>query len=214
MKEELKQMLLNDYASRGLPYQRGYLLYSRPGTRKLSLSISIASCFGLNVYVVSLTSINDSQLNALFAELPQRYIILLKDVDAAGTTQVRDANNNQLLNVLNSVASQDRRILIITTNHIKHLDDALIQPSCINIKIKFKLTNAKVIQKLFCTIFKYSEEEVPSAETQDKKNADVQQLAVKFTRVVGELEHSPADILSFLFSNRGYVSKALADVEG
>ncbi|KAE9577839.1 hypothetical protein CGMCC3_g6239 [Colletotrichum fructicola] len=248
MKEELKQMLLNDvrsfldpgarswYANRGLPYRRGYLLYGRPGTGKSSLSMSIAGCFGLDIYVVSLAGINDLRLSALFAELPQRCVVLLEDVDAAGTTRVRDADNDQsdlgsdvtrgsskplgtlslsgLLNVLDGVASQDGRVLIMTTNHIEHLDDALIRPGRVDKKIEFELADAEVIHKLFCTVFEYSEEEVPDAETRDKKNADVRQLAVEFTSVVPELEHSPADILSFLLANRGFPSKALADVEG
>ncbi|OHE90342.1 mitochondrial chaperone bcs1, partial [Colletotrichum orchidophilum] len=93
MKEELKQTLLDDiraflnpnarswYASRGLPYRRGYLLYGRPGTGKSSFSISIAGCFGLDIYVVSLAGIDDMRLSALFADLPQRCVVLLEDVD-------------------------------------------------------------------------------------------------------------------------------------
>ncbi|KAK2741012.1 mitochondrial chaperone bcs1, partial [Colletotrichum kahawae] len=176
------------------------------------------------------------RLSALFAELPQRCVVLLEDVDAAGTTRVRDADNDQsdlgsdvtrgsskplgtlslsgLLNVLDGVASQDRRVLIMTTNHIEHLDDALIRPGRVDMKIEFELADAEVIQKLFRTVFECSEEEVPDAETRGKKNADVRQLAVEFTSVVPELKHSPADILSFLLANRGYPSKALADVKG
>ncbi|KAK0367854.1 mitochondrial chaperone bcs1 [Colletotrichum limetticola] len=248
MKEELKQTLLDDirafldpnsrtwYADRGIPYRRGYLLYGRPGTGKSSFSMSVAGCFGLDIYVVSLTNINNMRLSALFADLPQRCVVLLEDVDVVGTTRARDADNNKsdlgidisqsppkphrplslsrLLNVLNSVASQDSRVLIITTNHIKHLDNALIRPGRVDKKIEFGLADAEVIRKLFCTVFEYSEKEMPDAETRDKNNAGVRQLAVKFASVVPELQFSPADILSFLLANRGSPSSALTDAEG
>ncbi|KAE9565851.1 hypothetical protein CGMCC3_g17969 [Colletotrichum fructicola] len=169
-------MLLNDvrsfldpgarswYASWGLPYRRGYLLYGRPGTGKSSLNVTRGSSKPLGTLSLS-----------------------------------------GLLNVLDGVASQDGRVLIITTNHIEHLDNALIRPGRVDKKIEFELADAEVIHKLFCTVFEYSEEEVPNAETRDKKNADVRQLAVQFTSVVPELEHSPADILLFLLANRGYI---------
>ncbi|KAI3528398.1 mitochondrial chaperone bcs1 [Colletotrichum abscissum] len=247
MKEELKQTLIDDisafldpnarswYVSRGQPYRRGYLLYGRPGTGKSSFSMSIAGCFGLDIYVVSLAGIDDMRLSALFADLPQRCVVLLEDVDAVGTMRARDAGNDEsdlgsdasrgstkphgslslsgLLNVLDGVASQDGRVLIMTTNHIEHLDDALIRPGRVDKKIEFGLADAEVIQKLFCTVFEYSEKEIPNAETRDKKNAGVQQLAVQFASVVPESQLSPADILSFLLANRGSPSSVLADAE-
>ncbi|KAK0367670.1 mitochondrial chaperone bcs1 [Colletotrichum limetticola] len=248
MKEELKQTLLDDirdfldsdtpswYADRGQPYRRGYLLYGRPGTGKSSFSMSVAGCFGLDIYVVSLADIDDMRLKALFADLPRRCVVLLEDVDAVGTTRARDADNDKsdlgtdmsqsppkphgplslsgLLNVLDGVASQDGRVLIMTTNHIEHLDDALIRPGRVDKKIEFGLADAEVIRKLFCTVFEYSEKEMPDAETRDKNNAGVRQLAVKFASVVPELQFSPADILSFLLANRGSPSSALTDAEG
>lgn len=91
--------------------------------------MSIAGYFGLDIYVLSLAGINDSSLSALFSELPQRYVVLLEDVDAVGTTRSRDANAGEsdsgsevsrssskpagtlslsgLLNVLDGVASQE-----------------------------------------------------------------------------------------------------------
>jgi len=50
-----------------------------------------------------------------------------------------------LLNVINSVKSQEGRILIITTNHITRLDKALIRLGRINKKVKLGLANKKII---------------------------------------------------------------------
>ncbi|KAK1654592.1 P-loop containing nucleoside triphosphate hydrolase protein, partial [Colletotrichum phormii] len=211
-------------------------LYGRPGTGKSSFSMSIAGCFGLNIYVVSLAGIDDMRLSALFADLPQRCVVLLEDVDAVGTAGARDADNGEsdlgsdasrgsskphgtlslsgLLNVLDGVASQDGRVLIMTTNHIEHLDDALIRPGRVDKKIEFGPADAEVIRKLFCTVFEYSEKEMPDAETREKNNAGVRQLAIQFSSVVPELQLSPADILSFLLANRGSPSSVLTAAEG
>ncbi|OLN83099.1 putative mitochondrial chaperone BCS1-B 4 [Colletotrichum chlorophyti] len=153
MNEELKQMLLKDissfldptarlwYARCGLLYWRGYLLYSRPGTGKSSHSMSVAGCFGLGIYVLRLSGINDERLSALFTELPQPCVVLLEDVDAVGTTRSREADGDESDSrseaSRDGVASQEGRIPIMTTNHIEHLDAALIRPGRVDKKIEF-----------------------------------------------------------------------------
>ncbi|KAK1622891.1 hypothetical protein BDP81DRAFT_506321 [Colletotrichum phormii] len=57
------------YARRGLPYRRGYLLFGRPGTGKTSLSMSVAGFFGLDIYVLSLATMNDEQLGSRVSEV-------------------------------------------------------------------------------------------------------------------------------------------------
>ncbi|KAK0370663.1 mitochondrial chaperone BCS1 [Colletotrichum limetticola] len=248
MNEEFKKMLLEDvrsfldpkarswYARRGLPYRRGYLMYGRPGTGKSSLSMSVAGCFRLDIYVVSLAAINDEHLNILFRELPQHCVVLLEDVDAVGTslsreTEVDDFDSGSevsqrspkshgtvslsgLLNVLDGVASQDGRVLVMTTNHIEHLDDALIRSGRVDKKIELKLADADVARKLFCHVFEQSQEELSSSERRDSNNQEVRRLAIQFAGMIPELEFSPADILSFLLANRDSPSGVLAEVEG
>ena len=59
-----------------------------------------------------------------------------------------------LLNVIDSVASQEGQVLIMTTNHITHLDKALIRPSHVDKKVKLKLANKKMTANLFYVVFK------------------------------------------------------------
>jgi chaperone BCS1 len=89
--------------------------------------------FGLDIYILILDdTFTDGRLNGLFAKLPERCIILLEDVDAAGLdrdTINKDKNDAKLgsgktsgvslsgfLNVTDGVGSQEGRILIMTTN--------------------------------------------------------------------------------------------------
>ena len=83
------------YATRGIPYRRGYLFHGPPGTGKTSLSFALAGIFGLEIYAISLQEPNltEGDLMALFNTLPRRCIVLLEDVDAAGL--VRDGEEEK-----------------------------------------------------------------------------------------------------------------------
>nr|POE72894.1 putative mitochondrial chaperone bcs1-b [Quercus suber] len=103
---EQKNMIINDmneylhpastkwYATRGIPYRRGYLFHGPPGTGKTSLSFALAGIFGLEIYAISLQepSLTEGELMQLFNGLPRRCIVLLEDVDAAGL--VRDGSSD------------------------------------------------------------------------------------------------------------------------
>ena len=82
------------YSDRDIPYRWGYLLYRPPGTRKSSLSSSIASHFSLNIYILSLSTIKEANLKSLFDKLLSYYIILLEDIDTVSSnrdTKVKDS---------------------------------------------------------------------------------------------------------------------------
>lgn len=94
------------YSARGIPYRRGYLFHGPPGTGKTSLSFSLAGIFGLRIYCVALgeTGLTEATLGSLFAQLPERCIVLLEDIDSAGLKHEGGENeednksNNQLNN--------------------------------------------------------------------------------------------------------------------
>jgi chaperone BCS1 len=166
MEEFLDEPTQRWYAARGIPYQRGYLLFGPPGTGKSSFSLSIAGQFDLDIYTLQLSGTSDSKLMKLFAELLPHCVILLEDVDAAGLGRKDDANADQennsssgvtlsgLLNVLDGVSSQEGRVLVMTTNHIEHLDKALIRPGRIDKKVHIKLADENISTQLFHTVFK------------------------------------------------------------
>lgn len=83
------------YATRGIPYRRGYLFHGPPGTGKTSLSFALAGIFGLEIYAISLQepTMTEGDLMQLFNSLPKRCIVLLEDVDAAGL--LRDGNSDK-----------------------------------------------------------------------------------------------------------------------
>lgn len=100
----VKEMLLEDakdflrsekwYATRGIPFRRGYLLHGVPGSGKTSLIHAMAGALALDIYVVSLSAswINDATLTTLMGRVPSRCIVLLEDLDAAFT---RSSNRDE-----------------------------------------------------------------------------------------------------------------------
>ncbi|CAI6088487.1 unnamed protein product [Clonostachys chloroleuca] len=101
--EEQKGQLINDinkfldpdtkirYSDHSIPYKRGYLPHGPPGTGKTSFSLSIAGALDMDIYVISIPSMNDEKLNELFAALPDKCVVLLEDIDAAGATWSKGA---------------------------------------------------------------------------------------------------------------------------
>lgn len=172
------------YAGRGIPYRRGYLLYGPPGTGKSSLVSAVAGEFDLDIRTISIPSVDDNKLEDLFDSLPERCVVLLEDVDAVDTdrSQYSDASEKKkkgtlslsgLLNTLDGVASQEGRILFMTTNHKDKLDDALIRPGRIDRKFEIKLADKTVTRDLFRFIFRQREHFNPQFHVKGKgtKNA-------------------------------------------
>ncbi len=195
MRDYLHPLTRRWYGNRGIPYRRGYLFYGFPGTGKSSLSQAVAGYFKLHIYIVSLNSpaMNEENLSTLFSELPKQCVVLLEDIDTAGLTHARDKPAEEedakppvapkgskaptppptggkislsaLLNILDGVASQEGRVLIMTTNHIEKLDEALIRPGRIDMTIKFGLANTQMITTIFKSIFATLEGDTPPSKS-------------------------------------------------
>jgi chaperone BCS1 len=211
------------YAYRGIPYQRGYLLYGPPGTGKSSFSLSLAGEFELDIYTLQLSGISDSKLMKLFSELPPHCIVLLEDVDAAGMGRRDDSDTDQenksssavtlsgLLNVLDGVSSQEGRVLVMTTNHIEHLDEALIRPGRADKKVHFQLADKKISSQLFHTVFKQTPDHKESKHGFGDET--IQRLADDFASKVPDQVFSPAEVLSFLLEQKNSPFGAVTGVE-
>ena len=94
--------------------------------------------------------IDQETLAKMFRRLRDPCIVLLEDIDALNATTTERGsskasqsgltNLSALLNVLDGVAAQEGMILIMTSNHLEALDEALVRPGRINKKVHF--TNA------------------------------------------------------------------------
>ncbi|KAK8869680.1 hypothetical protein IAR55_000248 [Kwoniella newhampshirensis] len=71
------------YASRGIPYRRGYLLHGAPGAGKTTLVTALASKMNLNIYVINPAQrgMDDAKLSKLIRVCPPKSVILIEDID-------------------------------------------------------------------------------------------------------------------------------------
>jgi chaperone BCS1 len=212
------------YSDRGIPYRRGYMFYGPPGTGKSSLAFAAAGYLRLNVYILSLGSrrLTEDGCVQLFQKLPRKCLVLLEDVDSYDIAGKRknskeedkeskdDAENKNemtlsaLLNLLDGVAAQEGRVLIMTTNHLELLDPALVRPGRVDYKILFKLADRDLTKKMFCNFF--SDAPTDQRGLQDEKglgagDPHLEALSDAFADKIPENSFSPADIQGYLLQN-------------
>lgn len=148
------------YKQLGVPYHRGYLLYGPPGTGKTSLVSGLAAAYGMSIYIVNLTEMNDRSLKVAMNDIPQNSVVLFEDIDCmqvGGRRLARkeaieiEANGpdprkvdgvdrlgvslSGLLNVLDGVHAPDSVVFVLTTNDADALDPALLRPGRIDYKL-------------------------------------------------------------------------------
>jgi len=164
------------YTERGIPFRRGYLLYGAPGSGKTSIIHSLAGELGLDVYIISLSraGLDDNALQELIADLPEKCIALMEDIDAAFHHSISRATESPekklvagdkgpgspsndtpkislsgLLNALDGVGAQEGRLLFATTNRYETLDAALRRPGRMDVHVEFKLASQYQAAGLF-----------------------------------------------------------------
>lgn len=127
------------YRKADIPFRTGILLYGAPGSGKSSTALAIANELKMNVYIVTLSSLNsDDALNECFMGIPANSIIILEDIDVLSA--VRDRDDDQgvtmsgMLNVLDGFQSPPGVITIMTTNRRDVLDKAIIRPGRVDLQ--------------------------------------------------------------------------------
>ena len=157
------------YRNLGVPYHRGYLFYGPPGTGKTSLVSALAASFGMSIYVLNLTELNDRTLKGAINEVPENSVILFEDIDCMKTADRRPGKHTPLhiaavsneahpgpsgngvtlsglLNVLDGFHAPENVIFVMTTNDVDALDPALLRPGRIDYRLF--LSEASLSQKL------------------------------------------------------------------
>jgi chaperone BCS1 len=195
-----------------MPYKQGYLLHGPPGAGKSSFSLSIAGELDMDIYVVSIPSTNDQMLRGLFAGLPDRCVVLLGNIDAAGApcsgdsgpkdsdsdtdskSRRRGVTLSGLLNALDGVASQENRVLIMTTNHLKKLDEALTRPGRVDFKVKFQLADRGIAKKIYRFMFGHGRDTAENGQ-RDGCDREVERQAKEFATMMPMFKFSPLKII-------------------
>jgi len=127
-----------------------------------------------------------------------------------------------LLNVIDGVASQEGRLLIMTTNHVDALDKALLRPGRVDVRIHFDMATSAHAENMFLQAFTSSGtsdhddsiSDVTKDPTLEEKEPEerVRKLARTFSSEIPEGLLSPAEVQGFLMNWKRSPEDAVANV--
>jgi chaperone BCS1 len=168
----LKPKTIQGYKDRGLNHKLTVLLSGVPGTGKSSLIAALASHFNFDIAIMSFTpkmtdvgflramrswnrkasrSDEDDNNNSSKERVT---ILVIEDIDCIfKERKSNDENRNMvtfsgILNGLDGITTGDKQIVIMTTNHIEHLDPALIRPGRVDHIMTFDYTTKEQIMEM------------------------------------------------------------------
>ena len=161
------------YIKKFVPWHRGYLFYGPPGTGKTSLAVSLASEFNLTLYRLSLANNSEKDFKQAIKRVSYPSVLLLEDVDSFAFTHSREHSSHVdtggdlswLLNFLDGAGTPDGSIVIVTTNHLEKLDNALTRAGRFDLSLEFPY----LTQETFEDSFKFFYEESSNMELLNEK---------------------------------------------
>lgn len=125
------------YRERQVPWRRGWLFHGKPGTGKTSLARCLAQAADMPICVFDLSTLSNEEMTKYWQETQQLSpcVALFEDVDAVFKGRVNIVGESGggltfdcLLNCLSGVETADGVFVIVTTNNLEMLDDALKRP--------------------------------------------------------------------------------------
>lgn len=154
----LKEDTKNRYRSLEVPYNRIYMFYGPPGTGKTTMIQALASKFNKNIANIEFDSdIGDKTFKKMLRRVPPNTIICIEDIDCLfEDRKAMDCAKNALtfsgiLNALDGISKLDQKIIIITTNHLDRLDDALKRR--IDHFVKFDYSTKNQVSEMYHRFF-------------------------------------------------------------
>lgn len=158
------------YDDMGISYQTGIILEGPPGTGKSSFIKALANKLNMNLAFIKTGLLTDITFQQALARLPKNTIVLMEDFDSISNLKSRDVKKegNSLmdmsemmgvslsgfLNAVDGVFSSNGRILIATTNSIKHLDEAVLRPGRFDLVEHLGYTDKTMVEGMYNKFYK------------------------------------------------------------
>lgn len=118
------------YLERNIPHRRGWLFEGPGGTGKSSLAKAIAKDLAIPIYRFFLNTMSDQEFMTEWRNMSTPCVALFEDFDNTfhgrePATEHRSLSFDTVLNMISGVNTASGVLLIVTTNHIEHIDPAL-----------------------------------------------------------------------------------------
>lgn len=118
------------YSSRLIPWRRGILLHGPGGTGKSSLAKALAKKLDIPLVSFHLASMSDTEFLNAWRNQPVPCVSLFEDFDTVfkkreNLTAHRQLNFDTVLDQLSGVDTLSGTFLVMTTNHIENIDEAI-----------------------------------------------------------------------------------------
>lgn len=144
---------IKELASNGLPVKRGTLLGGKYGTGK-TLSALVAARLAVqnNVTFIYIARANELAEAIAFGEQYQgdtATVVFCEDIDREMAGTQRTKAMDDILNIIDGIDSKSSRIMVVlTTNHLDKLNQAMLRPGRLDAVIEVTEPDAKAIEKL------------------------------------------------------------------
>lgn len=179
------------YKEKYLPYKESFLLYGESGVGKSSIIRQVSDKFELDIIQVNMSDLKTKTsrtINSIIKSLEHLHkeyrptILLFEDIDTLGRgvsqRNIDDSNDSdfvlsELLNLLDGVNGVENVIVVMTTNYISKLDEALLRKGRANHKIKFEKYTKRDIINFIGVHFKDEEFDESKLNGMELKVADV-----------------------------------------
>jgi len=176
---------------------------------------------------------DDSVLEKLFTALPPRCLVLLEDIDAVGIKRRTrkseddddsddsdkdedkdddDSDNDRgrssctlsgLLNVLDGVASQEGRIVLMTSNFAEKLDKALVRPGRVDKMLYLGHISPRSSELMFLRMYGPDADGAAPADREVQlPQQELERLALEFGKTIPDDVFTPAQVQGYLLNYR------------
>lgn len=134
----------------GVPLKRGNLLEGPYGCGKtLTAYVAAKKCVENGWTFIYLDSVSQLASALIFAKNYQPAMIFAEDIDRAVKGDERTHDIDTILNTIDGIDSKGSEIIVVlTTNHVEQLNQAMLRPGRLDAIIPVRPPDAKAVQKL------------------------------------------------------------------